>query len=100
MLTRRGLITCLISLVAAPAIVRAASLMPVKVMPDEAVLRNMLDMGRELGIIQELPVGVVPAREIYADLIRITREAFLPRYEVERLFETPLLSEIKRQALA
>ena len=34
MLTRRGLIGSLISLAAAPAIVRASSLMPVKVMDD------------------------------------------------------------------
>lgn len=36
MLTRRGLIGSLISLAAAPAIVRASSLMPVKVMEDYA----------------------------------------------------------------
>lgn len=35
--TRRGLITGLASLVAAPALVRAASLMPVSVQPDELV---------------------------------------------------------------
>ena len=37
MIHRRGLITGLISLVAAPAIVRAASLMPVKVLAPEVV---------------------------------------------------------------
>lgn len=39
MLNRRGLITGLISFVAAPAIVRAASLMPVKAIPEERILR-------------------------------------------------------------
>ena len=34
--SRRGLITGLVSFIAAPAIVRASSLMPVKVMPDLA----------------------------------------------------------------
>lgn len=35
MLTRRGLITGLASLLAAPAVVRASSLMPVKALPPE-----------------------------------------------------------------
>lgn len=38
MLSRRGLITGLISLAAAPAIVRASSLMPIKVMVDPCEL--------------------------------------------------------------
>jgi hypothetical protein len=37
--TRRGFITGLISLVAAPAIVRASSLMPVKLMEPEVIMR-------------------------------------------------------------
>jgi hypothetical protein len=37
LISRRGLITGLASLVAAPAIVRASSLMPVKAIPDEWV---------------------------------------------------------------
>jgi len=36
--TRRGFLGGLLALVAAPAVVRAASLMPVRVMPDEEVL--------------------------------------------------------------
>jgi hypothetical protein len=39
MLSRRGLITGLISFVAAPAIVRAASLMPVKALPRSYALQ-------------------------------------------------------------
>jgi hypothetical protein len=48
MLNRRSLITGLISLVAAPAIVRAGSLMPVKVMQPQSYLQTMnkyLDTG-------------------------------------------------------
>lgn len=52
MINRRGLITGLISLAAAPAIVRASSLMPVKVVKDDfltiaeyydAILKPMID---------------------------------------------------------
>lgn len=42
MIGRRGFITGLISLVAAPAIVRAGSLMPVKMMPDETALAKAM----------------------------------------------------------
>lgn len=52
MLTRRGLIGSLISLAAAPAIVRASSLMPVKVMEPiqtftTATMDEMLDLLRK-----------------------------------------------------
>lgn len=43
MLSRRGLITGLISLAAAPAIVRASSLMPVKVMEPTLTSQQILD---------------------------------------------------------
>jgi len=36
--SRRGILSGLIGIIAAPAIVRAASLMPVKAMPDEGIL--------------------------------------------------------------
>lgn len=42
MLSRRGLITGLISLAAAPAIVRASSLMPVKVMEPALTMEQLL----------------------------------------------------------
>lgn len=45
MLSRRGLITGLISLAAAPAIVRASSLMPVKQMLETPTLTTMRFVG-------------------------------------------------------
>lgn len=45
MLSRRGLITGLISLAAAPAIVRASSLMPIKVMePETFTVQRLFEM--------------------------------------------------------
>jgi hypothetical protein len=45
-LSRRSLITGLISLVAAPAIVRAGSLMPVKQMLSPTVMEDIIDITR------------------------------------------------------
>ena len=41
MITRRGVIQGLVGLVTAPAVIRVATLMPVKVMPSEPVLQEM-----------------------------------------------------------
>ena len=41
MITRRGVIQGLVSFVAAPAVIRVGTLMPVKVMPPEFVLQEM-----------------------------------------------------------
>ena len=47
-ISRRSLITGLISFVAAPAIVRVGSLMPVKVIEDEPILAILPSMWRDL----------------------------------------------------
>jgi hypothetical protein len=61
MLNRRSLITGLISLVAAPAIVRPTSIMPIKALPSAEDLDTL-------------------ARKQPADyLIALTRQAFVPR---------------------
>lgn len=55
-MNRRGFITGLVSLVAAPAIVRIGSLMPVRVMPEELVV-----------------YGRSPAMDALPDLLYINR---------------------------
>ncbi len=71
--SRRSLITGLISLVAAPAIVRAASLMPVKAM----------DLGADF-YIDGVPV-------YYDQLVDVTRKAFVPRLFVSIKLADPLI---------
>jgi len=53
MITRRGVIQGLVGLVAAPAVIRVATLMPVKVMPPELVLQEM-SSALSLSAIREL----------------------------------------------
>jgi hypothetical protein len=62
------------ALVAAPVVVRAASLMPVR------------------GIIQDVGVeyGVISA-DMYRDLVSITRKAFMPRFSVQVYKQPPVL---------
>jgi hypothetical protein len=72
------------ALVAAPAVVRAASLMPVR------------------GIIQDVGVeyGVISA-DMYGDLVSITRKAFVPRFFVQVYKQSPvlwLLAELEAEA--
>jgi hypothetical protein len=50
MISRRGILTGLVSLVAAPAIVRVTSIMPVKVMEPARIRAWMAVMDLELGI--------------------------------------------------
>jgi len=54
MITRRGFIQGLVSLVAAPAVIRMTTIMPVKVMPPEEVLVAVQRSGIGLNAIQEL----------------------------------------------
>jgi hypothetical protein len=69
MINRRGLITGLISFAAAPAIVRAASLMPVKVMkPDEMFIREFLE------IIYSAPPEETPVIFVSRDVANIVDE--------------------------
>lgn len=79
-LSRRSLITGLVSLVAAPAIVRASSLMPVKAMPPA----NWLDQAYSLTKTQI-------DRNLYADLTDVTRQAFVPRLYVKLYWSDPVL---------
>jgi hypothetical protein len=78
--SRRGFITGLISLVAAPAIVRAGSLMPVKAMD-----------------IERLPDFFLNGTPIYADLVDVTRKAFVPRLfiQLQVYEENPFLQALR-----
>lgn len=79
--SRRSFLTGLIaSLVTAPAIVRAASLMPVKVMPADEVLAR-------------LATGhVADMSDIYAELSAATRRAFVPPLHVQIYLASPFLA--------
>jgi hypothetical protein len=65
MLNRRSLITGLISLVAAPAIVRATSIMPIKALP---TVEDLDTLARKQF-----------TDSLYGDLTALTRQAFVPR---------------------
>lgn len=62
--SRRGFLTGLISFVAAPAIVRASSLMPVKALPLELTHEETVALLRQ---------------DLYSELSAVTRKAFIPR---------------------
>lgn len=66
MISRRGLLTGLTSLLAAPAIVRVSSLMPVKVMPGPEVLELQQ---RFDGLIQYRQEFIAAFEKGYQDLI-------------------------------
>lgn len=75
------------TLITAPAIVRAASLMPVKVMPSEVDLQALLNarMNECYEIMRKNMT-----HNLYGDLAQTTRDAFVPRlyasaYEYEEL---------------
>lgn len=82
MLSRRGLIGSLISLAAAPAIVRASSLMPIKAMLSDAELLQ-LRLNAAYAVARENM-----NRQLYGDLVDITRKAFAPRLFVQ-LYRSP-----------
>jgi hypothetical protein len=88
-LTRRGLIGSLISLAAAPAIVRASSLMPVKVMDADL-----------LGVVEHYDIShIVPIHpSMYDDLVSVTRKAFVPRLFVQMQFASPALRYLQEHA--
>lgn len=83
MITRRGLLRGLSIAVAAPAIVRAASLMPVKALA-------FLDDGT---FMPTYPGSVA------AELAVITRKAFIPRVFVQIYQATPLMSALQNHQL-
>jgi hypothetical protein len=74
MIHRRSFLTGLAATLAAPAIVRAASLMPVR------------------GIVMDVqqPIAHLNGVPLYADLVDITRQAFVPRLFVQLNMSTPL----------
>lgn len=77
-LSRRGFFTGLgASLIAAPAIVRAGSLMPVKSMPDVDALMDAISRG--------------PYEASIFDLQAVVRKAFLPRLFVQTYETSPFL---------
>lgn len=76
-LHRRTFLTGLASIIAAPAIVRASSLMPVK----SFYRWQEFELG---------PMSVLVTPWQYAELSRLTRQAFLPKlYERARLLVPP-----------
>ena len=78
--SRRTFLTGLASLMAAPAIVRASSLMPVKVLPS----------------VEELDaLTIIMHPDMYAELSVITRKAFVPRLSVQIYETTPLLKALQ-----
>jgi len=79
--SRRGFITGLISLVAAPAIVRVASIMPVKAMADFDPF--------------PFPPGAYWASP--QDIAAVVRRAFVPRFYVDLCKDVPLLAAIEKE---
>lgn len=79
MISRRGFISGLSSIVAAPAIVRIANIMPVKAMPDEDLLiRMMLSKNEYLGgLSQQIASTIIYGNPKWAP---INFSGFLPRY--------------------
>ena len=86
-LSRRSLIGSLICLVAAPAIVRASSLMAVK--PVELSVEELLKLARENEAYRIMERNL--AENFYGDLTRITRNVLLPRLQVRDYPHSPLL---------
>lgn len=85
MLDRRGFLTGLFSAFAAPAIVRASSIMPVKVMPTLAGLEEEL----------QAEMGNLPnASALQAELSAVVRRAFVPRLLVQIYQASPLTSAL------
>ena len=78
--SRRSFITGLAALIAAPAVVRYASLMPVKAMPSVEDLNALLKarMDEAYRITRENM-----ANSLYGNLTDMTRAAFVPRLQVQ-----------------
>jgi hypothetical protein len=82
--TRRSFITGLISLVAAPAIVRAGSLMPVKAIIEPVGTFNVpLD-----------PTDCIIGDGYITEVASMTRKAFLPQLFVQTYKVDPLLQKL------
>lgn len=67
MINRRGLITGLISLAAAPAIVRASSLMPVKVMNNKITMHELMQIILKAN--EKVTLGMINNQVIYGSSV-------------------------------
>ena len=77
--SRRTFLTGLsASLIAAPAVVRFASLMQVR------------------GLVMGVPLPLVTNYDIYADMAEVTRKAFVPRLFVQLYTSVPLAEALER----
>jgi hypothetical protein len=76
MLTRRGFVSALVGIIAAPAIVRIDNIMPVKAV-------KAIDL---------TSIGFRPL--LHEELIAVTRKAFIPRLVVQLYKATPLLAAL------
>lgn len=86
--SRRGFIAGLGALfVAAPAIVRAASIMPVKAISFEDLLRERMDEAYRI-------TRDSISENLYGSLTNVTRAAFVPRLFVQTWFASPLLEAL------
>ncbi len=83
-LARRSFLTGLASALAAPAIVRAASLMPVKALPSPETLARWQSYGGGFSV--------------YDDLTDVVRRAFVPRLQVQLYAASPLLTALQNGA--
>jgi hypothetical protein len=82
-LSRRSLITGLVSFVAAPAIVRVANIMPVKSMEEAEII---------LGAGDRMPYLASPL-----DIASVVRRAFVPRLYVQIWKDNPMMLAIQQE---
>lgn len=87
-LPRRKFLAGLAGIIAAPAIVRAASLMPVRA----------YDEMEFSGFFSRIPVDQMPDMALYQQLMEITRRAFVPRIWLSIQETSPLAELIQRRA--
>jgi hypothetical protein len=90
--SRRLFLGHLFAAFAAPAIVRASSLMPV---------RTMLDLEDELRALWpgSFADHVGETTGLSAEMLAVTRQAFMPRLQVQTYKATPLMRELALRAI-
>lgn len=84
-LPRRKFLAGLAGIIAAPAIVRAASIMPVR----------SYDEMEFSGFFSRIPVDQLPDISLYQQLVVITRRAIVPRLYTDVFETSPLLKLIQ-----
>ena len=77
-LPRRTFLKAALTLIAAPAIVRVASIMPVKAL-----------------VLPEEPLTIYTTQALYAQLCDVTRQAFVPRLFVQLYATNPMLDMLQ-----